>query len=148
MKKLMKAVVSVTPGPILAWVGKWVQIFQGTYIIRDNAPQALTASAIAMGTVVTIILAHLFFGDQARALKGRAKCGVYIAIFCVALIFMFRFLLDASMSYKEARILFTLYDITSFVFLNSIIITVFLSILYLFNFNAETGSAPTNTKSQ
>lgn len=133
MNKLVKGIVSATPGPILAWVCEWIQIFEGTYILRNDAHGALTPTAISIGTVISVVLVYMLFNAQPQRLKRGAIYSGCIALFCVAMIFTLRYRLDASMPQQNASTLYTLYDVTTLLFLNAVLVTILLSVLYHFN---------------
>ena len=133
MSKIFKAVVSAVPGPVLAWVGEWIGFFEGTYIVRPNAPDSLTATATALATVLTVALTYFLFDVEPIILKRRAYFAGYTSVLCVALIFFFRLLLSGNMPYRTALIIYTAYDITTILFFNVVLVIILLAVLYRVN---------------
>lgn len=137
MEKVIKAVVSVVPGPVLAWVGQWSGIFRDTYMVRPHDTQVaaneLIATANALATVATVILVYLLFNTGARTLKRCAIVASATSALCVPAFFAFRSLLQGSGSWESVESIYLAYDVTTVSFLVAVPLAILFSALYQFN---------------
>ena len=137
MEKMLKSIVSVVPGPVLAWAGQWSGIFRDTYIVRPHdthvATNELIATANALVTVATVVLAYLVFNAMPRTLKRYAVIASAAAVLCVPAFFAFRAMLQETRSRESVESIYLAYDVTTVLFLVVVALAILFSILYQFN---------------
>lgn len=153
MTKILKTITSIVPGPMLAWTGEWVGIFERTFIVRPRySPDAydeVTATANALATCFTIISAYLLFDAGTRVLRRLAVIAVMVALLSLSTIFVLRYQLAKSLPRETAEILSLLYDISTVVFLIAAVLAVLFAVLSWINSRPRTtdsSTTPTDSK--
>jgi hypothetical protein len=133
MSKYAKAIVAVVPGPILAWINSYIAIFNGSILVRQYSETTLNVTAAALGTVVTIVLAQVFWKTQPRDLVRGSILSLSSAAIAFLIIIVLRGQLRQALPEKEVDILYYIWDIAYVLMLILIVVAILLAIMSYLN---------------
>ncbi|MGV8938000.1 MAG: hypothetical protein ACOH2J_12820 [Allorhizobium sp.] len=121
---------TVAPPLVVAYVSKWLDLFRGTLIMRPAAGAQVEQTALAVSTVLVIVLALLFRHSSSMFHRN----GALILLIASALLFFSAYWLRTQLGYELSRNTqenyIRLWDFFAWLFIVTIIQMVLFALMY------------------